>query len=98
MTGASLQFDAEALRPLIRAVVEETIAALEKDRADLDGRLAFGEHEAARLVSLKSHQLRDMRLRKEISAARGPGGRIMYTRQDLLHFLASRRVNGEAKQ
>jgi hypothetical protein len=91
----------QALRPLILAVVAETVpaavmatvAALESQRAALpaDGRLAYPEAEAARLLGLRAHQLRDCRLRGEIEASVGPGRKVLYTREQLLAYLAGRR-------
>jgi hypothetical protein len=89
-----LQIEPEILDPIVLRVVEQTIAALEKDRAALDRRLAFGEGEGARLLSLHAHQLRDERLRGRIKASIGPGRRILYTKQDLLDYLAARRWEG----
>jgi hypothetical protein len=90
----SLSLDADALRPLIREVVGETLAALEQDRAKISDRLAYSEAEAARLLGLHTHQLRDERLRKRVSASQIVGKRIRYTRDDLLRYLSERRVNG----
>ena|SRR5438067_975746 len=90
--GAVLQFPAEVLRPLVQQVVEETIAHLERVKAMLpEGKIAFSEPEAARLLSLATHQLRDERLRGRVSASVGPGRRILYTRDQLLAYLASRK-------
>jgi hypothetical protein len=94
-TAVSLAIDAQALRPLIA----EVLAALESERSRLPGdRLAFSEAEAARMLGLHVHQLRDARLRHEIEASVGPGKKILYRREDLLAYLASRRwaVNGHA--
>jgi hypothetical protein len=88
--GISLQLDAEVLRPVIEQVVAETLARLEQVRATLPDRLAYGEPEAAALLSLAAHQLRDERLRGRIAASIGPGGRILYSRSALVAYLASR--------
>jgi hypothetical protein len=91
---AELQLAVEPalLEPLIRAVVEQTIARLDQAREALpDGKLAYSEAEAARLLSLHPHQLRDARLRGEIEASVGPGRKILYSRADLLSYLATRR-------
>lgn len=92
-SASSLSFviDPDVLRPLISAVIAETLAALEKDRAALPDKLAYSEGEAARLLSLHSHQLRDARLRGEIEASVGPCRKILYTREQLLTYLANRR-------
>jgi hypothetical protein len=90
---AALQLAVEAalLEPLIRAVVEQTIARIDEAREVLPDKIAFGEAEAARLLSLHPHQLRDERLRGRIEASVGPGKKVLYSRADLLAYLASRR-------
>jgi hypothetical protein len=81
----------EALRPLIAEVVAQALARLEADRQQLSTeRLAYSEAEAAALLGLAAHQLRDERLRGRILASVGPGRRILYTRDSLLTYLASR--------
>jgi hypothetical protein len=89
--GVALTIDSEALRPLIAEVVRETVAVLDADRARLGERLAFSEPEAAALLGLQTHQLRDERLRGRIKASVGPGRRVLYSREDLLAYLAARR-------
>jgi hypothetical protein len=91
----SLNLDPKALTPLIRAVVDQTLAQFEADRRQLpeNGRLAYTEEEAARMLGLETHQLRDERRRGRISASSIVGRRIRYTRDDLLGYLAARRVN-----
>jgi hypothetical protein len=90
-----LHVDPAALQPLIRAVVEATLAAVEIDRSALPDKLAFSEAEAARLLSLHQHQLRDERQRGRVEASVGPGRKILYSREQLLDYLASRRWEGE---
>jgi hypothetical protein len=91
--GLSLSLPAEALRPLVAEVVAEVLAHLEADRAHLDdGHLCYSEEEAARLLGLRPHVLRDTRRRGEIVASQIVGRRIRYTRDDLLRYLAERRV------
>lgn len=89
--GLALHLDAEALKPLVALVVAEALAQLDAARAALDGKLAFPEAEAARLLSLEPHQLRDERRRKRISASVGPGRKILYRRDDLIAYLTDRR-------
>lgn len=84
-------FDADDLGPLVEAVVSKVLARVETARARLDDRLAYSEAEAARLLGLKPHQLRDARLRHEVTASKIAGRRIRYTRDDLLRYLASNR-------
>ncbi len=91
MNGLQLQLDPEILEPIIRRVVAETITALEKDRAVLGDQLAYSEPEAARLLSLHVHQLRDERRRGRIAASVGPGRKTLYCRADLINYLAGRR-------
>ncbi|WP_373653381.1 helix-turn-helix domain-containing protein [Schlesneria sp. DSM 10557] len=79
------------LRPLVASVVAETIAAIKADEAKLGDRLAFSEPEAARLIGLEPHQLRDERGRGRIGASQIVGRRIRYTRSDLLQYLARNR-------
>jgi hypothetical protein len=87
-------FDPEVLTPLIRAVIEQTLAAVEESRASLPDKIAFSEAEAAKLLSLHTHQLRDERLRGRIEASVGPGKKVLYSKTDLLNYLASRRWKG----
>jgi hypothetical protein len=90
-TSINLDLDPATLEPLIRRVVEETFARLESERARLDnGKLAYPEAEAAALLSLAPHQLRDERRRGRIKASIGPGRKVLYTRQQLIDYLVSR--------
>lgn len=88
----------DGLRAVIQSTVQETVvtvlAQLDGDRAKLNDRLAYSEHEAAALLGLEWHQLRDERRRGRVSASVGPGRKIMYTRQDLLDYLHARRWDG----
>jgi hypothetical protein len=90
--GLSLNLDPDVLRPFVEAVVRETVAVLDAARERTGDRLAFPEAEAARLIGLAPHQLRDLRHRKGIAFTRGVGGRIFYQRHDLLAYLAAHRV------
>ncbi len=92
----SLLLNSEALKPLIRQIVEEVVAALEEDRSKFDGELlAFSEEKAARLLGLESHVLRDERRRGRIQASSIVGRRIRYTRADLMNYLQGRRAIAE---
>jgi hypothetical protein len=73
-------------------VVREALAQLEAARAAVPERLAYSEQEAARLIGLEPHQLRDERRRGRISASTVVGKRIRYTRDDLVNYLMSRRT------
>jgi hypothetical protein len=90
-----LRVDADALRPIIKDIVAEVVAILEADRSRLGDRLAFSEAEAAALLGLHVHQLRDLRLEGKVAASKIVGGRIAYQRSDLLRYLAERRVEAD---
>jgi hypothetical protein len=91
MSGLNLQIDAAALKPLIAAIVAETIAAVEARIAGLDaGRVAYTEPEAAAALGLQASQLRGEREMRRVRASVGPAGRILYTREALVEYLASR--------
>jgi hypothetical protein len=87
-TGVSLAIDAESLRPLVASVVAEALAALPADSAKT---LAYTEPEAAELLGLHPHQLRDERRRGRIGCSRIVGNQVRYTRRDLLDYLARTR-------
>ena len=87
-----IQFDREDLRPLVQLAVAEAMDHLEEERAKLHGRLAFTEPEAAVLLGVKPHVLRDCRRRGELQGAK-VGSRIVYTRADLLEFLERQKEN-----
>src|SRR5262245_43909535 len=93
-SGISLQVDADNLVPLIRRVAQEVISLYDAARATLpEGRLAFSEEEASRLIGLQPHQLRDERRRGRIQASQVVGRRIRYLRDDLIAYLTSRRCS-----
>src|SRR5262249_50158922 len=91
MPSMHLELDPAALKPLIEQVVTEALARLETERARLNGKLAYSEPEAAALLDLEPHQLRDERLRGRIQASVIVGRRIRYLREDLLAYLLNRR-------
>ena len=83
--------DSTELRPVIEAAARETIAQIRQDEETLNDRIAFSETEAARLLGLQTHQLRDERRRGRIGSSAIVGRRIRYARQDLLAYLARNR-------
>lgn len=85
-----VNFDQSDLRLLVEQVIDAVLAELETDEQRLGSKLAFTEPEAAALLSLKPHQLRDCRLRGELSGSK-VGKRILYERRELLEFLRRRR-------
>lgn len=88
----TIQFDESNLRPLVRLAVAEALDRMEEERAKLQGRLAFTEPEAAVLLGVKPHVLRDCRRRGELQGAK-VGSKIVYTRPDLLTFLDRQKGN-----
>ena len=87
------ELDVETLRPVIQQVVAETLAQLETERSQFDARIAYTEPEAAALLGVQPHVLRDLRRLGEIDASR-IGKRIVYRRSDLLAFLDRNRWKG----
>ena len=87
---ARLELTPDDLRPLIRLVVDEIQSANEADAARLKGRLAYPEPEAAALLGVRPHVLRDARLRGELDAAT-VGKRIVYTVEALKDYLRRNR-------
>lgn len=81
------QTDIQSLEPVIRAAVRAVLDELQASEAKLDGRLAFSEAEAAGLLGVARHTLRDCRLRGEIRG-RLCGKKILYSRDELVRFLA----------
>jgi hypothetical protein len=86
-------FSPDDLKPLIEEVISATLKKLTEGQAAIGERLAISEPEAAHLLSLEPHQLRDERLRGRITASRIVGRRIRYARQDLMDYLAKNRIN-----
>ncbi len=89
-----LRIDAEDLKPLVERVVTETLTRLDELRAALPDRVAFSEEEAARLLGLEPHQLRDERRRGRIKASKIVGRRVRYFRADLVQYIMERRISG----
>jgi hypothetical protein len=87
-----IEFDRDDLRPLVQLAVAEALDRLEAERAKFNARLAFTEPEAAVLLGVKPHVLRDCRRRGELDGAK-VGSRILYTRPDLLDFLERQKEN-----
>ena len=83
-------FDDAVLRPLIERVVGAVLDRLDSQREAIGERIAYSEAEAAALLGVQRHVLRDARLRGELSGSRVGKG-IRYEREELLRFLRSRR-------
>lgn len=85
------------LGPLIGQIIEQTLRRLQDDHAKVDGRLAFPEAEAAQLLGIPAHSLRDARLRGDVEAVR-IGKRWLYTRDELLRLLGQAASNLESSR
>ncbi len=83
----TVSFDIDELRPLIEAIVAETMAAT----AGLGDQIAMTESQAASKFGMASHQLRDSRLRGELTGCR-IGRRWYYQVAEFRQFVASHRV------
>jgi hypothetical protein len=81
-----LEFTEADIRPLVQTVVEEVVA---KIGGIPDDRLAFEESEAARLIGVPKHVLRDLRLSGGIEAKKC-GKRALYRRETLLRYLGAK--------
>jgi len=85
-----LEIDPQELQPIIRQITEQVLADLEARRPDLDDKLCYSEAEAADLLGVKVHVLRDERRRGRIKASKIVGGRIRYSREQLVAYLRGR--------
>jgi hypothetical protein len=96
--SVEINVDAKDLERLVAKIVRTTFAEMEERIAATGSgsRMAYGEPEAAALIGLQPHQLRDERRRGRIQASVGPRNRIMYTPQNLKDYLARRRWKGDA--
>lgn len=84
-----LDLEAEDLRPLVEQVVTAVLDRMRAAEAQAGGRLGYRETEAAELLGLRPHQLRDARRRGEIRATR-VGKVNVYPRGELLRLLAEK--------
>ena len=89
---AGISFDESELRPIVKAVVAEVLAEQKQLQQVYEGRLAYSEAEAANMLGLKQHQLRDLRRDNKISHTKIVGRQIRYTLQDLKDYLNRERV------
>lgn len=86
-----ITFDDADLKVLVTRVVTTVLAQREADGMKFGGRLAYTEAEAAALIGVRPHVLRDCRLRGEIEGAR-IGKRVMYSREQLLALMERNRT------
>ncbi|MBS0265429.1 MAG: helix-turn-helix domain-containing protein [Planctomycetes bacterium] len=80
-----LTITADELKPFIDAALAEMLA-----RFGIQDRIAYSEVEAAALLGIRSHVLRDARLRGEIVGAKLGRG-YSYTRADLIEYVERRK-------
>ncbi len=81
-----VSFDKSELQPIIETAVRATLEQVADENAQLGSRLAFSEAEAASLLGIKTHVLRDCRLRGEIIARR-VGKSFRYSCNQLVRFM-----------
>lgn len=86
-----MTISADDIRPMVQDVVDVALERLRATEARLAGpeRLGYTEREAAALIGVPPHRLRDARLRGEITG-RKVGKATVYSREQLMRFL-----NGE---
>lgn len=87
-----LEIPEAELKPLIEQVVTETLAEIGPQQSQLNGRLAFDEDTAAKLLGISKHSLRDARLRGEVTACK-IGKKILYEREALQRLLVESRIS-----
>lgn len=83
--------DIAELEPVIRAAVVAVLDELRHSELARSEQLAFPEAQAAAMLGIAKHALRDCRLRGEIEGVR-LGKRVAYTREALLRFLEKQRI------
>ncbi|HEY2894683.1 MAG TPA: hypothetical protein VGJ16_10735 [Pirellulales bacterium] len=78
--------DIDALRPVIAEAVRVTLEHVRATDSKLGNRIGYTEAEAAALIGVPRHVLRDSRLRGEVSA-RPIGKKIIYSREALVALI-----------
>lgn len=81
--------DADAA--VIQQIVTDTVRAVLHEDGRLNGRLGFTEREAASMLGIAKHVLRDCRLRGEIAGFRAGRG-VCYSREELLRFMSEQEI------
>ncbi len=82
-----IEFDIADLRPLVEAVVRETLAAV-KPTENGDGRIVYSEAEVAAMLGVKANVIREQRKLGRIEPCKArPGSRILYARNAIDAFL-----------
>jgi hypothetical protein len=83
------------LRPILDEVVSQALVRFAQANEAAGSRLAFNEAEAAALIGLEPHQLRDERRRGRVQASVVVNRSIRYLRSDLLGYLLRNRTGGD---
>jgi len=89
-SSMKLEIDPDALRPVIEMVVQKVLAETAPLAGTVGSRLGYTEAEAAALLGVERHVLRDARQRGELEASK-VGRRIIYTPNQLREYLANSR-------
>jgi hypothetical protein len=82
--------DDAVLRPLVERAIAMVLDRLAEEQQSVGDKLAYSEADAAALLGVRRHVLRDARLRGEIAGCR-VGKSIRYERQELIEYLRRRR-------
>lgn len=85
-----MPLDKVELRSIVETVVAEVLDRMEA-RASLNGRLAYTEAEAAALIGVPTHVLRDARIKRHEITGTKVGKTTVYTRGELERFLEQRK-------
>lgn len=88
-----LALDEPAFRAVLSELIDAGLAKLDAARTAIPERLAFTEAEAARLIGLSPHQLRDERRRGRIVGSKIVGNQTRYLRSDLVAYLMRQRTD-----
>lgn len=88
-----LDLPADVLRPIVAAIVAEVLDQRAGDERRIPERLAYSEAEAAALLGVQRHVLRDARRRGELTGSRAGRG-IVYEPAELRRWLGASREGG----
>lgn len=93
----NLQIDPNAFESLVERVVASCLDrianATQPTPPILTEQLVYSETQAAKLLGLNVHQLRDERRRGRISHGRTIGKRVAYSMSDIQNYLSARRCD-----
>ena len=88
-----IKIDAEDFQPLIEQCVRRAVEEMDSR----NGRLSYGEAEAASLIGVSKAALRNARYRGEVKATR-LGKNWLYRRTDLLEFLDQQEMSDRERR